>query len=127
MFILLWKMRQDIEFQKTRATLQGLLGQKGSESKHIMEAFEDLKNAYFPFERNQKTAEETKLKEVMMREIARGPLSVTPMVDNLDEHKVRAKLARGAERLHKRAQQLRQDMDSKGPDPFEAAKTRRRR
>lgn len=104
-FLLIWKMRQNIEFQKSRATLQALLNQKGAETKHIEDAFEDLKNAFFPHDKNQKKQEIGNLRNVMMREIARGALAVIPTVDP-DHRKVANRLARGQERLYSRQQQM---------------------
>jgi hypothetical protein len=97
-FLLVWKMRQNIEFQTARSTLQALLNQKGAEPKHIEDAFEDLKNSFFPFEKNQKKQEIGALRQAMMREIARGALSVTPMADP-DRRKMANRLVRGQERL----------------------------
>lgn len=97
-FLLVWKMRQNIEFQTARATLQALLNQKGAEPKHIEDAFQDLKNSFFPFEKNQKKQEIGELRKAMMREIARGPLSVTPMADP-DRRKMANRLMRGQDRL----------------------------
>lgn len=105
MYILIWKMRQDIEFQKSRSTLQALLNQKGAEPKHIEEAFGDLRAAFFPFEKNQRKAEIGDLRQTMMREIARGALSITPMADP-DHRKVANRLARGQQRLLHRQQQM---------------------
>lgn len=104
-FLLIWKMRQDIEFQKSRATLQALLNQKGAEAKHIEAAFEDLRAAFFPFEKNQKKQEINNLRQLMMREVARGALSIVPMSDP-DHRKVANRIARGQERLLKRQQQI---------------------
>lgn len=104
-FLLMWKMRQDIEFQKSRATLQALMNQKGAESKHIEEAFQDLRASFFPFEKNQKKQEINNLKQTMLREIARGALQVTPTM-NPDQRKVNNRLARGQERLLRRQQQV---------------------
>lgn len=104
-FLLIWKMRQDIEFQKSRSTLQALLNQKGAESKHIEEAFEDLKNSFFPHDKNQRKQEIGNLRQVMMREIARGALAVVPTVDP-DQRKMANRLARGQERLMTRQQQM---------------------
>ena len=100
-FLLIWKMRQDIEFQKSRSTLQALLNQKGAESKHIEDAFNDLRSAFFPFEKNQKKQEIGDLRQAMMREIARGALQVTPTVDP-DRKKMANRLARGQNRLTRR-------------------------
>lgn len=104
-FLLIWKMREGIEFQKSRSTLQALMNQKGAEPKHIEEAFEDLRMAFFPFEKNQKKQEIGNLRQTMMREIARGALSVTPTVDP-DSRKMANRLARGQEQLLKRQQQV---------------------
>jgi hypothetical protein len=100
-FLLIWKMRQDIEFQKSRATLQALLNQKGAESKHIEDAFKDLRSSFFPFEKNQRKQEVGNLKKLMMREVARGALAVIPQA-NPDQRKTANRIARGQERLQKR-------------------------
>lgn len=102
--LLIWKMRQDIEFQKSRATLQALMNQKGAESKHIEEAFKDLRSAFFPFEKNQRKQEVGNLRQLMLREVARGALSVVPQVD-MDHKKMANRLARGQERLYQRPKQ----------------------
>jgi len=105
LFLLIWKMRQDIEFQTSRATLQALLNQKGAEAKHIEDAFKDLRDAFFPFEKNHRKQEVKELRQIMLREVARGALSVIPQVDP-DHRKVANRLARGQERLHRRQQQM---------------------
>ncbi len=104
-FLLVWKMRQNIEFLKSRATLQALLNQKGAEPKHIEEAFNELRHAFFPFEKNQRKQEIGDMRQVMMREIARGAVAVIPTVDP-DHRKVANRLARGQERLIRRQQQM---------------------
>ncbi len=122
-FLLIWKMRQEIEFQKSRAPLQALLNQKGAEPKHIEAAFADLRAAFFPFEKNQRKQEIGGMRQAMMREIARGPLSVTPMTDP-NHHKMANRLARGQERLVRRHQQL---LDLSGVRTIEQAPWQRRR
>lgn len=100
-FLLIWKMRQDIEFQKQRANMQAQLNQKGAEPKHIEEAFADLRAAFFPFEKNQKKQEMGDMRQAMLREIARGALSVIPTVDP-DRGKMSNRIARGQEKLARR-------------------------
>lgn len=78
-FLLVWKARQNSEFQKSRSTLQGLLSQKGASSKEILEAFEALKEAYFPYEKNQTKEENRQMREMLEREVKRGPVQVTPL------------------------------------------------
>jgi hypothetical protein len=93
-FILLWKMRQDIEFQKQRALMQAQLAQKGAESKFILEAFEQLREAFFPFDKNQKKDENNRMREQLLKEIGRGPLAVTVLEDP-NRRKVASRLVKG--------------------------------
>lgn len=97
-FILIWKMRQDIEFQKSRATLQALLAQKGAENKMVLEAFEQLREAFFPFDRNQRTDEIKRMRDTLNKEIGRGPLSITPL-DDPNRKKVASRLVKGQKDL----------------------------
>jgi hypothetical protein len=101
LFLLVWNMRQKIEFQKSRATLQALLSQQGVESKDVLSAFNDLREAFFPFDKNEKEDEKRRLRDELMKEVARGPVAVQPMVD-LYHPKIASKLARGQERLEQR-------------------------
>ena len=39
-FVLVWKMRQNIEFHKSRSLMQALLSQKGADDRTIMQAFD---------------------------------------------------------------------------------------
>ena len=102
LFLLVWNMRQRIEFQKSRSTLQALLSQQGAESKDIMGAFDDLRNAFFPFDKNEKEDEKRRLRDELMREVNRGPVAVTPMVDTY-RPKIASKLARGQALMKERA------------------------
>ncbi len=117
-------MRQDIEFQKSRATLQALLSQKGAEDKAIMEAFERLHGAFFPFQKNQRTDEIQRLKQEMIREINRGPLSITALEDP-NRRKMTARLAKGTQSLNQREMQTRIGQ-LRELDPITKARTRRR-
>lgn len=99
-FLLIWKMRQDIEFQKSRANLQALLNQKGAEQKHIEDAFKDLRGAFFPFEKNQRRQEVAQQRQTLLRFVQQGPIEFTPM-SNPDHHKTANRLARGQQRLQR--------------------------
>lgn len=123
-FLLVWKMREEREFQKWRGILTGLLNQKGSSEKQIQEAFEDLKNAFFPFNKNKKATEIQQQKEVLKSWIANGPLELTPMVD-LNSRKNQRKLERGQAILRRRAALL-QHGQLERLDPYETAKRRPR-
>lgn len=117
-------MREEREFQKSRTVLQALLNQKGASEKFIMEAFEDLKHAFFPYDKKRQEAGKQQQKEALMREIARGPMVVTPMADP-DTKKNRAKLERGQAVLRRRQAML-QHGQLETLDPYEAAKRRPR-
>lgn len=99
-FLMIWKMRQQIEFQKSRVTVQALLAQKGVEDKHVKEAFEDLKDAFFPYDKNARRTDLKKMREAMYSELARGPLSITALSDP-NQKKIQSKLARGQAELTK--------------------------
>lgn len=124
LFILVWKMRQSIEFQKSRALIQSLMAQKGAEEKAIQEVFTHLKQAYFPFDRSMKDVETQKWRERLMREIERGPLAVTALEDPMRK-KNRSKLERGRRELAKRLSQE-QSGELIQMDSIEKAKRRRR-
>ena len=126
-FLVVWRMRQQIEFHKSRVVVQALLNQQGAEAKHIEEAYDDLREAFFPFEKAKKAEEITDLKKVMHQELARGALSVKPMMD-LTKDSVKQKLTQGQVAIEERASLLKSGrlrrLDRE--DPFQKAKNRER-
>lgn len=124
LFLLVWKMRQGIEFHKSRAVLQALLSQKGSDDKTILKAFDELREAFFPFDRSQKKNDTQSMREVMMREISRGPLEIQVQADP-GRKKVAKRLAQGNRELAQKAR-----MESQGKsvaiDAFRRAQRRPR-
>lgn len=122
--LLIWKMRQNIEFQKSRATLQALLNQKGAEPKNIESAFADLREAFFPFDKNQRKQEIDQMRNAMLREIQRGPVYFSPMRDP-NEHKVTARLARGQEALVRRQAEMNRGKARRLDSGFEEKRRRR--
>lgn len=126
LMLVLWRMRQNIEFQKERAVLTALLNQQGAEPKNIEQAFKDLRAAFFPFEKTKREEEISTLKKAMEAELARGALSVKPMMD-LTKDTMRKKLAKGEQALQDRANKLRRGtLKSLDRDPFLTARTRKR-
>lgn len=125
LFLMVWKMRQEIEFQKSRSQLQALLSQKGAESKEILKAFQDLRESFFPYDKNQKQDEMKNLREALRREAARGPMEIIPLKDP-NEDKVKSRLKKGAAEVAKK-----QDMERKGGlekiDAFDRARRRSRK
>lgn len=106
-FLVVWKMRQNIEFQKTRVIVQAQMSQQGVEGKLIEKAFEDLRGAFFPFEKTEREETIDQLRKALTKEIARGGLSIKPMMD-LTRSQMRQKLNRGAHILNQRADLLRE-------------------
>lgn len=124
-FLVIWRMRQQIEFHKSRVLVQALLNQQGAEAKHIESAYEDLRGAFFPFEKTQREDEIVDLKKVMHRELAKGALSVTPMMD-MTRANIKQKLSKGEAAIRERASLLKSGrlraLD--GEDRFRRAKMR---
>jgi len=104
-FLMVWKARQNIEFQKSRSLVQALLSQKGAESHEIEKAFADLKEAFFPFDRNVRKAELEKMRMAMADELKRGPLSVMPLQD-ITKRRFSSKLTEGETKIRQRASML---------------------
>jgi broad specificity phosphatase PhoE len=124
-YLLVWKMRQNIEFHKSRATMQALLSLKGAEDKTIMAAFDDLREAFFPFDKNEKKDEIKRMKDEMLKEINRGPLAITVLADP-NRKKVASRLVRGEADLMQR-QRLTQSGRAVNIDAFQKAQRRTRR
>lgn len=77
LFLIVWKMRQDQEFQKSRVLVQSLMLMMGKEENEVAKrAYDDLRNAFFPYDRNEGVQETHELKKLIQKEHARGPLRV---------------------------------------------------
>lgn len=125
MFILVWKMRQQIEFQKSRSMVQALMAQQGAQDEHIKKAFEDLKESFFPFDKNQKAGELKKMRTVLDFWLKQGPVVVQKEVDPREQAKMASKLARGQRDLENKVA-ARKEGKTMDLDPFQKAKRRTR-
>lgn len=125
MFLLVFKMRQSIEFQKSRTLVQSLMSQQGANDEHIKKAFDDLKEAFFPFDKNQKQAELKKMRDAMTYWVNQGPVVIEAQSDGRQDKRVASKLARGQRDLTNR---MSQDKSGRlvGIDAFSKAKNRNR-
>lgn len=124
MFLMVQAMRQNLEFQKSRVMAQAMLAQKGADEKSISEAFDMLKEAFFPFDKNQKKAQLKDMRTQMLREISRGPLGITPMADP-NRKKVASRLVQGQGEQTRREQMTKAGALS-SMDAFDQARKRRR-
>jgi hypothetical protein len=106
--ILIWKMRQDREFHTSRAQIQATVSShKDGDKDAIQKAYDDLRNSFFPYNKNDKDAETVRMRETMLKEIARGPLRVTLKEDPAAARKIASKLVRGQQAMEQRAALLR--------------------
>ena len=125
MFILVWKMRQQIDFQKSRSLIQALLAQQGAQDESIKKVYEDLTEAFFPFDKNQKSADLKKMRDAMSHWIAQGPVIMEPMDDGSSKRKLASRLAQGQKNLADRLT-LQKEGKIMEMDPFQRAKQRNR-
>lgn len=118
-------MRQSIEFQKSRALVQALMSQQGANDEHIKKVFDDMKEAFFPFDRNQRNSEIKKMRDAMNYWVGQGPVVVQAEADPRQEKLRASKLARGQRDLENR---IAQDKSGRivGLDPYDRAKHRSR-
>jgi hypothetical protein len=107
LFILLWKMRQDVEFQRTRSTIQALYALHPNEDKNVANAFEDYRKAFFPFSDEKKDDEKKDMQAALMREISKGPIQVSP-TGAFNRRKIASGLAKGEKELarHRMLQEI---------------------
>lgn len=125
LIMLVWRQRQAIEFQKQRSLIQALAAQKEADDKVIKDVFDQLKEVFFPFEKNARTTEVKKMEEVMKAWINRGPLAVTVLEDPGRNRKMASRLAQG-QRVMQARQAAKDDGRTVALDPFSKARRRRR-
>lgn len=126
LLLLVWKQRQSIEFQKNRALVQALAAQKDADDKVIKDVFENMKEAFFPFEKNARGSEMKKMQEVMKAWINRGPLEVKALEDPGANKKVANRLSQGQRALANR-QVEKATGKTVAIDPFQKARRKARR
>lgn len=125
MFLLVWKMRQTIEFQKSRSLIQAMMSQQGAQDENIKKVFDDLKEAFFPFDKNQKSAELKKMRQAMDFWVKHGPVAVEAQDDGSQKKKIASRLLKGQQSLKERAQNETQGKATQ-LDPYTKAKRRSR-
>ena len=124
LLMLVWRQRQAIEFQKQRSLIQALAAQKDADDKIIKDVFDQMKEAFFPFEKNARSSDIKKMEEVMKAWISRGPLEVKAMEDQ-GRNKMASRLTQGQRMLAARKEE-KDTGRTKSIDPFQKAKRRRR-
>lgn len=125
MFLLVLKMRQTIEFQKSRALVQSMMSQKESQDEQIKKVFEEMREAFFPFDKNQKGMELKKMKDAMNYWVKHGPVVMEVQDDGKQSRKMATKLVRGQQNLEQRLHNEKQGK-TQGLNPFQKARRRPR-
>lgn len=126
MFLLVFKMRQSIEFQKSRVIVQALMSQKGAQDDLIKKAYEDMREAYFPYDKNQRKAELKKMKDAMTFWVNHGPVVVEAQADPRQQKRTASRLAQGQKDLSLRVAQQKAGQAT-ALDPFTSAIRRPRK
>jgi hypothetical protein len=125
MFLLVWKMRQSIEFQKSRSLIQALMSQQGAQDESIKKVFDDLKESYFPYDKNQRAAELKKMRQAMDYWVKHGPVVVEAQDDGRQKKKIASRLLKGQQNLKDRVNKEQQGKTTQ-LDPYTKAKRRSR-
>lgn len=125
MFLLVWKMRQAIDFQKSRSLIQALMSQQGAQDENIKKVFDELKEAFFPFDKNQRDADIKKMRQAMDYWVKHGPVVVQAQDDGKQQKKIASRIAKGQQSLANRLKSE-QSGEVTRLDPYTQAKRRPR-
>lgn len=83
--LLVWRMRQDIEFQKTRVMVNAMVASAAqgdniqAANKELQEAWQDYLDEVYPYQKGQRNRTDSAAIEFLKQEVAKGPLTVTPL------------------------------------------------
>lgn len=97
LMLLVWQMRQAIRLQETRAIVQAILAANSEDQglqKAIKESWDSYVDELMPYQRGARKRQDKGAIDFLKREVARGPLKVTPLVPL---HKPRSRLRKGYE------------------------------
>jgi hypothetical protein len=76
--ILVWQMRQDIEYYTTRALVQAAVD-LDDEGKAVQEAWKAFTDAFFPHLKGKRDMGDKAALAMLMREVKKGGLKVRPL------------------------------------------------
>jgi len=85
LMLLVWRMRQDIEVQKTKAIVQAVIASAADAAnldeanKRLSESWDQYLDEVFPFKRGRRVKADQLAIEYLKQEAARGPLRVIPL------------------------------------------------
>ena len=76
--LLVWRMRQDRDYNATRALVQAAIDP--DQGKSTQDAWAEFSDAFYPYLKAQKKKGDKAAIDFLMREVARGPLKIIPLV-----------------------------------------------
>lgn len=86
LMLMVWRMRQDIEMQKTRSVVNAVIAAASAQgenaesaNKTLADSWQDLLDEMYPYQKGQRVKTDQAAIEFLKREAARGPLKVTPL------------------------------------------------
>lgn len=81
--LLVWKMRQEIEFQKTRVIANTMIiaAQLTTRdvNKDLTASWDEYRHTMFPYQKNVTRTQDQLALDYLRKEVARGPISVKPL------------------------------------------------
>lgn len=83
--LMVWRMRQDIEFQKTRVIINANIAAAAQgdaiegANKQLQEAWQDFLDEMYPYQKGRRVRTDQAAIDFLKQEVAKGPLTVTPL------------------------------------------------
>jgi len=83
--LLVWRMRQDIEFQRTRVMVNAAVASAAqgdnieAANKELQTSWHDFLDEAYPYQKGQRVRTDQAAIEFLKQEVAKGPLTVTPL------------------------------------------------
>lgn len=103
--LLVWRMRQDIELQRTRVTVNAVIAaataddDKDAAYKELDKTWKGYLEDLLPFERGRMHTQDQMAVDYLKQEVAKGPLKITPLQSlNKPTSRLRRRLDKSAEK-----------------------------
>lgn len=81
--LLVWRMRQEIEFQRTRALVNTIIvssqPDRTDAAKMLEQHWDEFRHTMFPYQRAMTQSQDQAALEYLRKEVARGPVQVRPL------------------------------------------------
>ena len=81
--LLVWRMRQEVDFQKTRVLANTIIvasqPERTDAPKLLEQHWNEYKHAMFPYQKAVTESQDARAIEYLRKEVARGPVKVRPL------------------------------------------------